>query len=571
MRKILIILAVGIFIAVTVSSALAVEVFTAPTELHQYDASKAYNGYTLFTPFKFGPFGPWTTWLIDMEGNVVHSFSNQYGPGLHAMLLENGNFLRGAQNPGAAAADTYGVLSGPRCGRLEELDWDGNVVWEYDHFDENSISHHDFHKIWNNQLGEYTYIMLTFERKSATDAVNLGGDPIYQFDWSGGTDGLSWSLDGIIEVNQAGEVIWFWNFADHLVTTDPAGTALGTEFVDATGRTDMPNSPALVVADMAGVAANPQKLDINWETVYGGPNSDWTHCNSLDYNQALDHIAVNAKHQNEFYVIDHGATFVSTTDWTANYAAARSAAGDFIYRFGNPSGYNQGDPPGYNTEGHNQMYASHDIQFINDYDWEPDYSGQGLWPDPTAAAALPGAGNFLIFDNGTWRPVQTRSTVPEINPYIMDVDGTLSPTYVNSPDAGYASLGTRKESNQVVWRFQSNLNTSFNSTYISGAQRLPNGNTLIMSGATGHMFEVTQGGEVVWEYINPESGPGIRTEITDGDGGFVFATFRCHRYGPDFPGLAGKDLTPGGPLTESTVEGALDKFRESKMGFDGEN
>ena len=38
---------------------------------------------------------------------------------------------------------------------------------------------------------------------------------------------------------------------------------------------------------------------------------------------------------------------------------------------------------------------------------------------------------------------------------------------------------------------------------ISGSERLPNGNTLICSGASGRLFEVTTGGEVVWEYINP--------------------------------------------------------------------
>ncbi len=36
-----------------------------------------------------------------------------------------------------------------------------------------------------------------------------------------------------------------------------------------------------------------------------------------------------------------------------------------------------------------------------------------------------------------------------------------------------------------------------------GAQRLPNGNTLICEGSFGRIFEVTMEREVVWEYVNP--------------------------------------------------------------------
>jgi hypothetical protein len=41
------------------------------------------------------------------------------------------------------------------------------------------------------------------------------------------------------------------------------------------------------------------------------------------------------------------------------------------------------------------------------------------------------------------------------------------------------------------------------SPYISGAQRFPNGNTLITEGAMGRLIEVTPDLEIVWEYISP--------------------------------------------------------------------
>lgn len=45
--------------------------------------------------------------------------------------------------------------------------------------------------------------------------------------------------------------------------------------------------------------------------------------------------------------------------------------------------------------------------------------------------------------------------------------------------------------------------SKFYSSYISSAQRLPNGNTLITEGSDGHLLEVTPEHEIVWEYINP--------------------------------------------------------------------
>ena len=43
----------------------------------------------------------------------------------------------------------------------------------------------------------------------------------------------------------------------------------------------------------------------------------------------------------------------------------------------------------------------------------------------------------------------------------------------------------------------------FYSDRISGAQRLPNGNTLICEGSRGRIFEVTPENTIVWEYIYP--------------------------------------------------------------------
>ena len=75
----------------------------------------------------------------------------------------------------------------------------------------------------------------------------------------------------------------------------------------------------------------------------------------------------------------------------------------------------------------------------------------------------------------------------------------------------------------IVWEYHDQSLFDFFSPYISGAQRLPNGNTLICEGCDGRIFEVTSGGQVVWEYVNPhffvETGrPGLNN--------WVFRAFR---------------------------------------------
>ena len=80
----------------------------------------ALDGYTLFGPLRSG-----TTYLIDNDGMVVHSWESEYRPGAVTILLENGHLLRSAK------LDTEIFTAGGSGGRIEEYDWDGNLVWEY--------------------------------------------------------------------------------------------------------------------------------------------------------------------------------------------------------------------------------------------------------------------------------------------------------------------------------------------------------------------------------------------------------------------------------------------------------
>ena len=102
-------------------------------------------------------------------------------------------------------------------------------------------------------------------------------------------------------------------------------------------------------------------------------------------------------------------------------------------------------------------------------------------------SGLPGAGNLLVFDNGG------ASGYGFAGPIAPDGRGAFQ-------RAGSRVLEINPLTLQLVWSYQ---NARFFSTNISGAQRLPNGNTLITAGAGGRVFEVTREGAIVWEYMFP--------------------------------------------------------------------
>lgn len=536
MRKnILIAVCAALTLLSTANVSLAVEVFTVQTELIQYDADLAQKGYVLFSTTAANNIANMV--MIDMNGEVVHTISQSGMTGIqYGYLLENGNFLLIGTAANSSTGNKRYIAGGGPGSDIREITWDGDVVWEMDAHDTdwNWCNHHDMRKIYNKKLGQYTYIFLTWEAMSTQDAVNLGVD-LSQANAletnNGGNAKGWWSPCAVYEVNQAGEIIWRWSFADHLVTdyasyvsSDFTGEVMGYTFTGAT------------VGDPADY---PGKLNINTshgEPGYVGPFADWTHCNSLDYNPTRGEIVINSKHMSEIYVIDHDNTFVSTTDYDANWTAAASDAGDFLYRFGNPANYGQGDAPGYYDPGDHQFWGAHNIHWVGSGSYYPGWD------------TLPGEGNFIIFDNSCWNPVAHKSRIIEWNPFI---DSTLTDTgdYVNPPDAGYNSGSvtsrTYNYSSQLQWVFEAPY-SSFYSMHISGMQRMPNGNTYITAGAQNHYFEVTSDGDVAWEYISPYTSSGAVESVSDGKNS---STYRSYKIPAGHPGLAGKSLIPQGTIT----------------------
>ena len=241
-------------------------------------------------------------------------------------------------------------------------------------------------------------------------------------------------------------------------------------------------------ANYGDVAALPEKVDLNYAVV-GEGEADWNHANAIDYKADLDQIMISLRSHSEVWVIDHS---ISADD-------ARGPAGDLLFRTGNPANYRKG------KVAKRELFAQHDAEWIGD--------------------GLEDTGSILLFNNGEGKHRQY-STVDEITPviesgrYAKDENGVFRATIkrvypTHKKDRDFAAI-------------------------ISGAQRLPNGNTLVTYGTTGRIFEVDPTGRVVWDYVNPyfQVHKDTPTKNTTGFDIKPWWTFRARRYAPDYPGLA---------------------------------
>jgi hypothetical protein len=255
------------------------------------------------------------------------------------------------------------------------------------------------------------------------------------------------------------------------------------------------------------VAGHPELIDVN------GPGSKiqqfWNHVNGIDHNAQLDQVILSIRNNSELFVIDHQTTSAQA----ASHAGGRySKGGDILYRWGNPQQYDRG------TSASQMLFQQHHTHWIE--------------------TNCPGAGHILIFNNGLGRGY---STVNEIAPPV-DAAGN----YTLAAGAAYGPSTN-------VWTYMSSPPTSFYSSEISGCQRLPNGDTLICEGVKGNLFEVTSAGQIVWRYLCPVTstiltqGDSIPVDPTHPDQS-MNAVFRVLRYGADYAGLIGRDLTPQGTL-----------------------
>jgi hypothetical protein len=156
-----------------------------------YDPSKAYNGYTLFSPA-----GGTDVWLMDMTGRLVHRWEMPMRAGAYGELLPNGNLLYAGKIMTGPLTDLGGFG-----GVLYEVDWDGHAKWTY----EDPYLHHAFYRMDNGNTMVLRWVAIPDD---IAEKIK-GGIP--------GTerDGIIWG-DSFHEVTPDGEVVWEWLAHEHL-------------------------------------------------------------------------------------------------------------------------------------------------------------------------------------------------------------------------------------------------------------------------------------------------------------------------------------------------------------------
>ncbi len=382
------------------------------TGVAHYDREKAYEGYTLITPFPSrSAVEPYEVAsevnLLDMNGKVVHTWKTPY-PAWYARLMPDGHlmvtqrFAKATPNrPGYAPYHMGGAT-----GMLMELDWDGNILFQ--HFDPNM--HHDFRRLDN---GNYIYVGWEPVPTDLAKKVR-GGQKGTEH-----TDGTMFG-DYFREINSSGQTVWEWHGIEHF---DPD--------IDIIGAIH--------------------------------PREEWTHINDVD---VMDdgNIFSDSRHTDGAFIIDR-------------------TSGDIIWRWGNVA------------------YLDPETGSVEHKDVRDPKTMGGPHDGHIIARGLPGEGNMLIYDNAMY-------------------------TYYSR------ALEVDIKTGDVVWDSEEDYGLEgyvhgrvHFSPFISGSQRMPNGNTVVCSGGNGVVFEVTKEKEIVWHWVRET--PNMESEVHWG-------VFRAHRYGPEY-------------------------------------
>ena len=163
-------------------------------------------------------------------------------------------------------------------GRIQIIDANDDVVWDYLFSTESYRQHHDVEPMPNGNV-----LIVAWDRKTRAEAEALGRLNV--------PSGELWSAM-FVEVEPVGltggNIVWEWRMWDHLIQdVDP------------------------VKPDYGVVADHPERIDINTS-----PNrsNSWVHVNAATYNPQRDEIVFSARGFDEVLVIDHSTTTEEAAD-----------------------------------------------------------------------------------------------------------------------------------------------------------------------------------------------------------------------------------------------------------------
>jgi hypothetical protein len=444
------------------------------------------DGYVLYAPLLSK-----VTYLIDNDGRVVHQWRGEFIAS-SPYLQDDGSLLRIARDPAGV-----GFKSGGVAGYVEKVGWDSEVRWRWHFASENAINHHDIERLPNGNI-----LVIGWELRTEQESLRAGRRPELT-----PKQGL-WP-DFLIEIEPIStddaRIVWEWHAWDHLIQSWDSEAPDYGQASEHPRRID-------VNAHGGAAAIGPDELAqlkalgyVPADATLEDLESDFLHVNAVAYNERLDQIAISVPEFGEIWIVDHS----TTTEEAAGSTGGRGGhGGDLLYRWGNPHAYGRGE------RDDRQLYYQHDVRWI---------------PDGWA-----GAGNLLVFDNGPQSAKELWSAVVEIIPPL-----TATGDYRLAAEEPF-------EPAKPHWEYTAPDPENFFAPFVSGAQRLENGNTFVCQGPTGRFFELDAEDRIVWEYKNPYS-EGVQEEdgwVPAGAADNPFGVFRATRIPSDHPGVSARNLAP---------------------------
>lgn len=451
------------------------------------------DGYVMFTPTNSA-----TVYLINRKGEVVHQWKGNYA--VNSPYLNNdGSLSLLATDP-----DFPVFAGGGEAGRIQKISWDSKMLWDFEYADEDHLAHHDIAVLPNGNV-----LAIAWEARSADEVIQAGRKPEM-------TPKAGLWPDRIVEIEQIdkthGKVVWQWHIWDHLIqdfdtSKDNYGdVAAHPELLDFNVGDELPKPISQDSMDVL------QALRRAWRNqTADNRGSDVYHLNAINYNEELDQIAFSSPSLSEIFIIDHS----TTTNEAAGHTGGRwGKGGDFLYRWGNPQNYRQGDST------NQQSFGQHDVRWIE--------------------KGHPGESSLMFFNNDISGKGRKDS---------LDFSAIYQIKPLTDDNGNYILMENKRFGpKEPEWKYIAKDTISFFSSFVSGAQRLKNGNTFINEGAKARIFEVTPNGEIVWEYLNQYRGNIHRTNGEPVNPiPFTYMQFRSNFIPADHPGLKDKALVPLDP------------------------
>tara|TARA_R110001606_G_scaffold24662_1_gene81294 strand:+ start:561 stop:1901 length:1341 start_codon:yes stop_codon:yes gene_type:complete len=372
-----------------------VENFTPEGQIEIFNQEKLDDNYILVNDA-----GANRVYLMNKEAKLLYEWSFTNNIGNDVYLLPNGNLLASLE------ADDPQIQIGGKGGRIQLVQPNGSVEWDFIYSSTEGETHHDIELLPNGNI-----IAMVWKSLSDIESAQIG----YMKD-----EGIF--IESIIEINpKTNQIVWEWNSLNHLV-----------QDYDIT----KPN--------YGGITENPNLIDINYiprndiETAVKG---DLMHANAIAYDDVNDVILLSVNYYSEVWAVDHSTT---TEEAVGHVGGNFGKGGDLIYRFGNPETYQnpkgtrlfhnnhfpnllKGEDQGklliFSNGNDIKQSAVYELELPSIYSLQPNFNNEptvtwsftdpNLYSEKVSGAVLLENGNILITegDFGFWEVTREKEVV----------------------------------------------------------------------------------------------------------------------------------------------------------------